>query len=298
MATSNRPPPVLVSACNRTLGGHPSHTVGRKYVDAVRLAGALPLVATTLDTDEIDAALDAVHGVLLTGSKSNVHPRHYAAPLADPALPLDEARDAWVLPLVRRAVARGVPLLAICRGAQEVNVALGGSLHQAVHDVPGYADHRAVDDAAIDVQYAAAHRVDVLRGGRLERVLGAGPIDVNSVHGQGIARLAEGLRPEAVAPDGLIEAFSWVGAGGDGAAGEPFIVGVQWHPEWLAAANPLSLRLLHAWGEAVRAHRVRADRALRSGGGVAFVATVDACAERDDLDVERRMPPARSAASR
>jgi len=252
--TPSAPPPlVLVSSCNRLVGEHPFHIAGRKYVDAVRLAGALPLIAPPFAEDELDGLLDAVDGVFLTGSPSNVHPVHFGEAVHNPELPLDTERDAWTLPLVRRALARGVPLLAICRGTQETNVALGGSLHQAVQEVPGLADHRGArgdKSASAADQYAPAHPVDVVPGGLLARITGLASFEVNSVHGQGVKRLADGLRVEAVAPDGVIEAFSQASAPG-------FNLCLQWHPEWRAADNPVSLQILRAFGEAVRVYRDR-----------------------------------------
>lgn len=241
-------PIVLVPACNQLLGGYPTHTVKRQYVEAVRLAGALPLVAPWLEADEIDSTLDQVHGVLLTGSPSNVDPAYYGEPVHDPSLPLDPQRDAWTLPLARRALARGMPLLAICRGAQETNVALGGSLHQAVQEVPSMDDHRDNPAAERSVQWGPAHAVDVVPGGVIEQLLGTRSFEVNSLHGQGVKRLAAGMRVEAVAPDGLVEAFSVEHSGG-------FNLCVQWHPEWQARDNPVSMRLLQAFGSAVRAYR-------------------------------------------
>lgn len=255
------PPLVLLPACNRMLGSHPSHTVGRKYVEAARLAGTLPLVVPWLEPDEIDAALDVADGVLLTGSPSNVDPAYFGDAVHDPSLPLDPQRDAWTLPLARRAVDRGVPLLGICRGLQEVNVALGGSLHQAVQELPATADHRSDDDDPVEVQYGPAHAVRVEPGGVLEAVLGAAAaakgFEVNSLHGQGVRELAPGLRVEAAAPDGVIEAFSRPGSPG-------FVLCLQWHPEWQAADDPVSTRLLLAFGEAVRQRR-----AARLGQGAA-----------------------------
>jgi putative glutamine amidotransferase len=259
-------PVVLVPACNRMLGEHPFHIAGRKYVEAVRLAGALPLVVPRLEAAEIDGALDLAHGVLLTGSPSNVHPSYFGEGVHDPALPLDPERDAWVLAMIPRVLARGLPLMAICRGTQEANVALGGTLHQAVQDVPGLADHRADDRAPVAVQYGLAHRVDVVPGGVLERITGGGSFEVNSVHGQGVSRLAAGLRVEAVAPDGLVEAFSVADASG-------FSLCVQWHPEWQAADNPISMRLLQAFGAAVHQYR---DRVRGPLPGVALAAGVAA----------------------
>lgn len=240
-------PIVLVTSCNRELGGHPFHIAGKKYLDAVRLAGALPLVAAPADAAELEALLVHADGVLLTGSPSNVHPTHFDEPVHDESLPLDPQRDAWTLPLIRRALEIGLPLLGICRGTQEMNVALGGSLHQAVHEQPGHADHRGRGDTPAE-NYAPAHPVRVVPGGVLDRVLGSDEITVNSVHGQGVKRLADGLQVEAMAPDGVIEAFSLPTAPG-------FNLCLQWHPEWRAADNPESMKLLQAFGAAVRAYR-------------------------------------------
>ena len=244
-------PVVLVPACNRVLGHHPFHIAGKKYIDAVRLAGCQPLVVPSASGDEIDALLDLADGLLLTGSPSNVHPSHFDEGVHNPALPLDTERDAWTLQLIPQALARGVPLLAICRGTQEVNVALGGSLHQAVQEVPGYNDHRADDTATAAVQYAASHAVTVESGGLLAGLLDRSHFDVNSLHGQAVNRLAESLRVEARAPDGVIEAYSQPGA-------SAFNLCVQWHPEWQAADNPVSMQILAAFGAACgarRAHR-------------------------------------------
>jgi putative glutamine amidotransferase len=243
-------PVVMVPACNRVLGHHPFHIAGKKYIDAVRLAGCQPLVVPSASVDELDALLGLADGLFLTGSPSNVHPSHFDEGVHNPALPLDAERDAWTLPLIPKALALGVPLLAICRGAQETNVALGGSLHQAVQDVPGCNDHRADDSAAVEVQYGPSHRVDVVAGGVLARVLDRSRFDVNSLHAQAVNRLAAGLVVEARSPDGVIEAFSKPGAPG-------FNLCVQWHPEWLAADNPVSMQILSAFGAACRSHRAK-----------------------------------------
>ncbi|MBP5992090.1 MAG: gamma-glutamyl-gamma-aminobutyrate hydrolase family protein [Piscinibacter sp.] len=240
-------------SCNRMLGQHPFHIAGRKYIEAVRLAGGLPLIVPVAHADELDELLDLAHGVLLTGSPSNVHPRHFGEDVRDATLPLDTERDDWTLPMIPRILERGIPLFAICRGFQEANVALGGSLHQAVHEVEGRHDHRGAGgraDASAEEMYDFAHPVDVQPGGALERILPEGSVQVNSVHGQGINRLAPGLRVEARAPDGLVEAFSVERAPG-------FNLCVQWHPEWKAASNPVSMRLLRAFGDACRSFRDR-----------------------------------------
>jgi putative glutamine amidotransferase len=247
-ATVPAKPVVLVPACNRMLGEHPFHVAGKKYLDAVRLAGAQPLIVPYAEAGDIDALLDLADGVLLTGSPSNVHPSHFGEEVHDPALPLDPLRDSWTLPLIRRVVDRGIPLFTICRGTQETNVALGGSLHQAVHEVDGHQDHRAPGDAPAATQYGPAHEVLVTPGSLLEKVIGRPAFEVNSVHGQAVNRLADGLRVEARSPDGVVEAFSVAESTG-------FSLCVQWHPEWLAADNPISVAMLTAFGEACRRYR-------------------------------------------
>ena len=243
-------PVVLVPTCNRMLGDHPFHVVGKKYLDAVRLAGCLPVVLPSVEAGELDQWLALADGVFLTGSASNVHPTHFSEAVYDQTLPLDPARDAATLPLIPQVLALGIPLFAICRGFQETNVALGGSLHQAVQDVPGQHDHRAAKDAPAEVAYGLAHSVHVVPGGVLETVLGKAPFEVNSVHGQGVHQLAAGLRVEARAPDGLIEAFSMPEA-------KAFNLCVQWHPEWQAAGNVVSMRLFKAFGAACLSYRDR-----------------------------------------
>jgi putative glutamine amidotransferase len=245
-------PIVLVPACNHMLGEHPFYIVGKKYLDAVRLAGCTPLVVPAADPSELAALLDLADGVLLTGSPSNVHPSHFGEAVHNPALPLDPDRDDWTLPLIPRVLERGIPLFAICRGFQETNVALGGSLHQAVHEVAGQHDHRGAGASGgnAEAAYGIAHHVMVERGGTLDAILDQAEIDVNSVHGQGVNRLAEGLRVEARAPDGLVEAFSKPGSAG-------FNLCVQWHPEWKAAENPISVKLFKAFGHACERFRSR-----------------------------------------
>lgn len=252
-------PIVLVPACQKTVGGHASYTAGRKYIDAVRLAGCVPLVVPGARPAELDALLAIADGLLLTGSPSNVHPSHFGEAVHNPALPLDPERDAWTLPIIRRALAMGLPLLGICRGFQEVNVALGGSLHQAVHEQPGLSDHRSDDTLPLDEEYGFAHAARLTAGGFLAQTLQGLPPDivdaqgefqVNSLHGQGVNRLAPGLRIEARAPDGVVEAFT-VEPGPDHP--NAFSLCLQWHPEWLAASNPVSMRIFDAFGRACQA---------------------------------------------
>jgi putative glutamine amidotransferase len=245
-----RPAVVLVTSCNQLLGEHTVHLAGRKYLDAVRLAGALPLIAPPFAPEQLDDLLELADGVMFTGSPSNVHPAHFGETVHDTSLPLDPERDAWTLPLIPKVLARGIPLLAICRGTQEVNVALGGSLYQAVQEAPGLNDHRADDNAPVDQQYGPAHAVHLLPGGVLAGIGLPPRFEVNSVHGQAVKKLASGLRVEAVAPDGLVEAFSLPSASG-------FNLCLQWHPEWQAADNPVSMQILAAFGQSVRTYRDR-----------------------------------------
>ncbi|WP_373989184.1 gamma-glutamyl-gamma-aminobutyrate hydrolase family protein [Duganella sp. BuS-21] len=246
MKTKKRNPIVLVPACINQIGAHPYHTAQMKYVAAVADgAHCTPLIVPALGAATDFAALLALaDGVMLTGSPSNVHAGLYGEDVLDTSLPQDAARDATTLPLIRAALERGLPLLAICRGFQEVNVALGGTLHQAVHALDGMADHRERKEQTLDQQYAVAHRVLLDPGGRLTHILGgAAEIMVNSLHGQGINRLAPGLAVEARADDGLVEAYRV-----DAAAG--FTLAVQWHPEWKLQDNPDSMKIFAAFGEA------------------------------------------------
>ena len=241
---------------------HPVHSVGEKYIDAVTGgAGGLALMLPALidrpggaftDPADLEQVVGLLDGIFLTGATSNVAPPLYGAVLQDPASPADPARDHVTLPLIRAALRHGTPLLGVCRGFQEINVALGGTLHQAVHDVPGLNDHREREADPIQVQYGPAHTVRLTPGGLLHRLAGGDGAMVNSVHGQGVARLAPGLIVEAVAPDGLIEAFRGEGAG--------FLAAVQWHPEWMFRDNPLSTALLRAFGEAAAAWRAAGHR--------------------------------------
>ncbi len=245
--------PIVGIVCDRRkIGDHAFHMVGEKYIDAVREgAGALPLLIPAL-TPPLEPAqiLAAVDGLLFTGSPSNVAPHHYSGALPRRNTMLDEARDATAIPLMRAAEKAGVPMLCICRGFQELNVAFGGTLHQHLHEVPGFTDH-SVGDRKDDLeeQYAPVHDVRVTSGGMLAELLPelapGNSFPVNSLHGQGIDRLAKRLRVEAEAPDGAIEAVSMDEAPG-------FLLGVQWHPEWRQAENPVSHAIFAAFGEALR----------------------------------------------
>lgn len=242
-----RLPIIGVTACTKQVGLHPNHIVGDKYVRAVAVgAEALPLVIPALgELIDHDTLLASVDGLLFTGSPSNVEPHHYSGPASMPGTHHDIFRDATTLPLIRKAIDAGIPVLGICRGFQEMNVAFGGSLHQRVQEVAGMMDHREPADQPVEIQYAPRHVVRVQQGGVLAGIGLPDEIQVNSIHGQGVQRLAPGLRVEALAPDGLIEAFSVEGA-------PSFALGVQWHPEWQVRSNPNYLAIFQAFGEACR----------------------------------------------
>jgi putative glutamine amidotransferase len=251
-------PLVALPACRWEKEGQAYHTIGDKYVRAVAEAGGclpmmLPSLADAIDLDELVARLD---GLVLTGSPSNVHPSEYGWSDVARAAPFDPARDAVTLPLIRKAVAAGLPLLAICRGMQELNVALGGTLHPKVHEVDGRQDHRKPDVPEIDRQYAPSHTVELARDGQLRQLLGVASVEVNSLHHQAVADLAPDLKLEAWAPDGTPEAVSLPGSRG-------FLLGVQWHPEYRATENAVSTALFRAFAHAARA---RADLRQNAAG--------------------------------
>jgi putative glutamine amidotransferase len=229
------------------IGRHPFHAVGDKYARAVLdAADGLPLLIPALAEElRFDELVERLDGLVFTGSPSNVEPHHYEGPTSHPGTLHDPARDATTLPLIRKAVQAGVPVLGICRGFQEINVAFGGSLHQRVHEVPGHIDHRDDEAQPLEVQYGPAHEVILQPGGLLRSLAASERVQVNSLHWQGIERLGEGLAVEARAPDGLIEAFRVEGAA-------RFALAVQWHPEWKVMDSPLSRALFATFGTACR----------------------------------------------
>ncbi len=248
MTHAERPPLIGVPACWTVRDDVGFHQVGDKYVDGVvDGAGGLPVLIPALgERLDLDGLLAQLDGLLITGSPSNVEPHHYEGPPARADSPNDPARDATTLPLIRRAIDQAVPCFAICRGIQELNVALGGTLHQEVHELPGRFDHRSDKSRPHDQRYELAHTIHLTPGGTLQDLLGgATTIEVNSLHGQAIDQLADRLAVEAIAPDGTIEAVRVVDA-------PAFALGVQWHPEWRVLDNPISRRLFAAFGAACR----------------------------------------------
>lgn len=242
-------PVIGVPADRRVLEPHPFHMVGEKYITALRDgADAVPFLIPALgDSLDLDEVLAHVDGLLLTGSPSNVEPHHYRGVASQPGTMHDPHRDATTLPLAEKAMDAGVPLLAVCRGFQELNVVLGGSLHQRVHEVPGYHSHKENPDDPLELQYGPSHPVTLIEGGLLRELAGRATVEVNSLHSQGVARLAGGVTVEAVADDGLIEGFRVDRA-------KSFALALQWHPEWQVNSNPFSYAIFKAFGDACRAY--------------------------------------------
>jgi len=241
---------VGIPACAIEVNGHPRHDTPARYAVAVLGGvGAIPILIPPLGEAELPV-LDRLDGLLLPGSPSNVHPTHYDGGETQTPDFHDPERDATTLPLIRAAIARGMPVLAICRGLQELNVALGGTLHQRVHEQPGRMDHRG-GPGTLEHRYRPKHSIAL--SGELTRIVGAETIMVNSLHGQAIERPAPGLVVEALADDGTIEAVRVATARG-------FALGLQWHPEWDYANNAASLAIFGAFGAACRAYRLGTNR--------------------------------------
>lgn len=245
---SQHKPLIGVPADRKLLGNHYFHCVGEKYLIAiVDGADCVPVVIPSLGYGErLEALINQLDGIVLPGSPSNIEPHHYGE-ASEPGTLHDPQRDATTLPLIPRIVAAGMPLLAICRGFQEMNVAYGGSLWPRLHEIPGLHDHREDENEPLDIQYGPAHPVSLVPGGFLHGIAGSDSIMVNSLHWQGVRELAPGLQVEARAADGVVEAFSVRDAA-------TFAVGVQWHPEWKAMQNPFSRALFTAFGRAAYAH--------------------------------------------
>ena len=261
-------PLIGISCCTKQFGvfGMPNHAASDTYVKATdEVIGGVPvLLPANGPTADIDTLLDRLDGIMLTGSRSNVHPTLYDGPPHAEGTHEDPNRDGITLPLIRAAVARGVPLLAICRGFQELNVALGGSLHQRIQDLPDRMDHSTPMQPSPRVRQAKAHSIRVTPGGWLHRLAGSTDIAVNSLHNQGIDKLAPGLVAEGTAPDGLVEAVRVVASEAGAAIG--YAVGVQWHPEYDWRADALSRAIFEQFGAAVRAY---ADTARLGGVSIA-----------------------------
>ncbi len=230
------------------IGPQAYHLVGEKYlIAALDAAGAIPVIVPAIGRElNMDGLFDSLHGLLFMGSPSNVEPHRYQGEPSSEGTLHDPHRDETTLPLIPRAVAAGVPVLGICRGFQEFNVAFGGTLWQKLQEVPGFLDHREQPELPLEMQYAPAHEISLTPGGLLQRLAGgAGSVRVNSLHSQGVRELGKGLSVEARASDGVIEAFRV-------SAARQFALAVQWHPEWQVMNNEFSKALFAEFGAACR----------------------------------------------
>jgi putative glutamine amidotransferase len=226
--------------------GLPAHAIRDTYVRAVReVIGGIPMMLPVGEQINLSDIAGTIDGIMLTGSPSNVAPACYGAKQEFPDKELDIARDTTVLPLIKQAIDIDMPVMAICRGFQELNVAMGGTLHQKVHELPGKRDHRAAKDMPLkDIYELQAHKVETNKGGMFERIGLPPEFTVNTLHQQGIDKLGSHLHIEAVAEDGIIEAVS--------VPGRRFVLGTQWHPEGDWYVNKASEKILASFGEVVR----------------------------------------------
>jgi len=258
MSEASTRPLVGVSANRNVEHIHPFHRTSEKYLQAVvDPADCTPVILPALaEGGLLETYAERLDGLLLTGGAPNVEPHHYGGSPSVEGTKHDPHRDATILPLIRACVDRGVPVLGLCLGHQEMNVAFGGTLHQRIFDMEGKFDHRMRrDEEDHDRRYRPAHDVKVIEGGVLHRMLGVENVLVNSLHAQGIDRPGERVRIEALAPDGIIEAISIDGAPG-------FTLGVQWHAEWPRPLAPHNAKILTAFGDACRGYA-----AARGGAG-------------------------------
>jgi putative glutamine amidotransferase len=249
-------PLIGISCCTKQFGvfGMPNHAASNTYVRATDeiVRGVPVLIPANGPMADIETLLERLDGIILTGSRSNVQPSLYGGPPHAEGTWEDPARDGTILPLIRAAVVRGVPLLAICRGFQELNVALGGSLHQRLQDLPDRIDHSTPMQPSVKMRQGKAHSIRITRGSWLHRLAGTTEIAVNSLHNQGVEKLAPGLVVEGIAPDGTIEAVRVVATPTGPVEG--FAVGIQWHPEYDWPTDVVSRRIFEAFGEAVRSY--------------------------------------------
>ena len=226
---------------------YPVHAGGQMNTEAVScVSGCLPVLIPTdprfLNVEEL---LEVCDGFILTGGRPNVHPEEYGEDPTEAHGDFDRGRDAITLPLVRACVERGQPFLGICRGFQEVNVAMGGSLYPEIRDLPGRMNHRMPPDGTLEEKFALRHTVSFSEDGPFHRLMGAREVMTNTLHGQGIKQPGARIVIDGYAPDGTPEAIYVKDAPG-------FTLSVQWHPEWDAANDPVSRPLFEAFGRAAR----------------------------------------------
>lgn len=248
-------PLIGISCCTKLFGtyGMANHAASDTYVRAVdQIVDGVPvLLPANGDLADVATLVARLDGIILTGSRSNVQPRLYGGPQHAEGTPEDPARDATTMRLIHAAIEAGIPLLAVCRGLQELNVALGGSLHQRLQDLPGRIDHSTPLHPNARIRTGKAHALALSPGTWLHRIAGTGEIAVNSLHNQGIDTLATDLVCEGIAPDGTIEAVRLPNA-------RALTVGVQWHPEYDFQSDVVSRGIFAAFGAATRGYATQA----------------------------------------
>lgn len=237
---------------------YPVHTGGMMNSTAIaEVAEAMPvIIPSDPDLVSVPELLDLCDGFLLTGGRPNVHPQEYGEDETPAHGMFDRARDSIALGLVRACVARGQPFFGVCRGFQEVNVAMGGTLYPEIRELPGRMNHRMPPDGTLDEKFELRHKVRFTEGGVFHRLMGAREVMTNTLHGQGIKTAGQGIVIDGHATDGTPEAIYIEGAAG-------FTLSVQWHPEYSAAQDPVSRKLFSAFGDAARAWKSGARNAFR-----------------------------------
>jgi putative glutamine amidotransferase len=251
-----RPVVGVIGSAHLVENRFPAQRVGERNLLAIKeVIGALPLMfAGAPEITDIDALLEAVDGILLTGARANVHPTRFGAEDHPSYEPYDLRRDAMALELVQVCVERGVPLLGLCRGFQEMCVAYGSSLHPEIREIPGRMNHRMprLDNGEIhpdqDVVYGDRHDVHLVEGGAFARIFGTQTIRVNSLHGQGVLEPGKRVVIEGVADDSTVEAIRIADAPG-------FALGVQWHAEYNPQTNAVNRALFEAFGAAIKTYK-------------------------------------------
>ena len=244
---------VVASVVDLGNGRFQGHATGAKNLHSLeQFSDCVPIIVPSLrERLDIEAFVHRLDGLVLTGGRANVEPHHYSGPGFPDDEVIDPDRDHTALPLIRACVENAVPIFGICRGIQEMNVALGGTLHYRLHLVDGFDDHRMpqTENPPPEEIFRLRHQLNITPGGLFEELAKGREVHVNSLHGQGIDKLAERLVVEATAEDGVIEAVRL--------RDDPsFTVGVQWHAEWQPESHDFGRALFERFGEAAR------DRAM------------------------------------
>tara|TARA_B100000686_G_C16758070_1_gene956873 strand:+ start:763 stop:1554 length:792 start_codon:yes stop_codon:yes gene_type:complete len=247
MSKNSAKPLVGIPASQIFLPAHaiPQHGSGERYIRAVvDGAKAIPIIIPALTGDyDYDDLASRIDGLMLTGGRANIEPHHYGGPPFPDDEVRDPPRDNTVIPLIRACVKNGIPVFGSCRGIQEINVAMGGTLHYRVHEVPEFNDHRMPREGDIEHKFSERHMVITAENGAFHNLCGKREVMVNSLHAQAVQQVAPDFEVECVSMDGVIEGIRLNDP-------EKFCVGVQWHAEWRFEKNTLSKALWKAFGEA------------------------------------------------